>query len=145
MDLLDLPAQPTFEGRSLVPFLIGTSPLSRLATWLRPGGATAPRDVIMQLRPKAAGADDRKHVLSIVRGPNKLIVGRDGSHEAFDLAADPLEKSPNPEGLAPMKTVLAAALSDADSDLASRAGAAVAGETLDDGTKEKLRALGYQP
>jgi hypothetical protein len=101
-------------------------------------------DVIMELKPKA-GNDDRKHVESIVRGPNKLIIGRDGSREAYDLASDPQEMTANPGALEPMATALAAALADAGTSLERRAGVAVKGEALDTATKEKLRALGYQP
>jgi len=145
-DLLDLPVHSAFEGRSLVPLLASTSLTSGLSAWLRPSRSIDRTDIILQLKPKTGRAnDDRKHVLSIVRGPNKLVIGRDGADEAYDLAADPLETRANPDSLRPMTSVLASALADTETSLARRAGAVLRREPLDAATKEKLRALGYQP
>lgn len=92
----------------------------------------------------ARGPDDRKHAEAIVRQSVKLLVGRDGLREVYDLITDPAETHPNPVSLETMATTLAATLDDSANRLSRRAAAPVEGEKLDDATKEQLRALGYQ-
>jgi arylsulfatase A-like enzyme len=135
LDLLGLPAEPRFEGRSLVPLLGGRSGSGQ--------AANAPRDVILQLESTGYGLDAREHVDGVTRGSVKLLVRPTGSTETYDLAVDPAEKNDNPSGRAADTVALAAALTQKTADLHTRAGTAVKGPAIDDATREKLRALGY--
>src|SRR5262249_61480736 len=84
LDLLGLPAEPRFEGRSLAPLL-------------RPGpgadrGAGAGPDILMQLeRSVPVALDGRIHSRALLRGAQKFLIRIDGRTEMFDLAADPAE------------------------------------------------------
>lgn len=146
LDLLELPSETSFEGRSLVPLLEGSSLASRFGALLgRQPGELPAADVILELTLKGPPQqDDRTHVEAIVRQSVKLLVRRDGRREVYDLAADPSETHPNPVVLDAMATTLAGTLDDSATRLSRRARVAVEGETIDEATKEKLRALGYQ-
>ena len=72
---LGAPAEPTFQGKSLVPELYGK--------------AAEERDVIVDL-PRTSDNDRRR---ALIHGKYKLIAyGDDDGYELYDLAADPGEK-----------------------------------------------------
>jgi arylsulfatase A-like enzyme len=143
IELLGLSSNPRFEGRSLVPLLDSTSSVGRLAAWTRRLRWTS-ADVILELKPKSGTTfDNRKHVDGIIRDSVKLVITRSGARETYDLASDPAEAQANPATLDAMAATLATALEDTNTRLSSRAESAMT-EELDSGTKEKLRALGYQ-
>jgi arylsulfatase A-like enzyme len=146
VDLVGLPAEARFEGHSLVPLLTG-SLLTRLASFGGRQRSERPdADVILELPPKSGPKyDNRRHVQGIRRQSIKLLIDRDGLPEVYDLTGDPAETAANPASLQTMATTLAAALHEATAALNSRAAVAVAPVELDEATKEKLRALGYQP
>jgi arylsulfatase A-like enzyme len=146
IDLLGLPPESRFEGRSLVPLLKSSSPATRLATWLgAPPQAAPAADVILELYPKSGDKyDNRNHVLGMVRESAKLLVDRDGTRLVYDLAADPGEQHPDPPTLEATAVTLGLALDDTNRNLAQRTGEGAAREPLDDATKESLRALGYE-
>ena len=127
---------PSFEGRSLVPLLVGTpaSPVDK------------PVDVVAELEPAGQKTDLRAHNAALVRGSLKLLRSTDVNVPAqiFDLARDPGEKSPNPPDLLAQRDPLFDHL--LERELALRLKPEVTPETvkLDDATREKLRALGYQ-
>jgi len=126
LDLLGLPAEPRFEGRSL-----------------RDLTSAEERDVVLQLFPIAPGPEVRRHVAGLVSGQWKLLVPpppRDPT--VFDLQADPGEHHPDPPALAGEADRLRARLDERERVLAARAGAAETAP-LDAATRERLRALGY--
>jgi choline-sulfatase len=81
LDLFGLPPEPTFEGKSLVPELLGAPPEAR--------------DVILDL-PMTSDSDRRR---ALIHGKFKLIAfGEDKSFAMFDLDADPSEDKPITKG-----------------------------------------------
>ncbi len=81
LDLMGVPAEATFSGKSLVPEILG--------------GAAAERDVVVDL-PKTSDNDKRR---ALIHGTNKVIVfGAQEYPQVFDLAADPDEKKPIQSG-----------------------------------------------
>lgn len=127
LEILGLPPEPRFEGRSLLPLLRGAA---------RP----APVDVVLQLPKNSSAFDLRAHQGGLVRDREKLLVDIEGIGRRFDLAADPAEQHPIalPDD-APLRT----AYESATEDLAARQQPAEQKATIDEATKEKLRALGY--
>jgi arylsulfatase A-like enzyme len=139
LDLLDLPAEPLFEGRSLVPLLTGGW-YRRLRSF---GRSTPAVDVISELLPKRAGGMDlRKHTSALVRESLKLLFSPHGTPELYDLAVDTGERHPNPPSLAESSTVLQAALQEGVGRLVTSESARESAP-LDAATREKLRQLGY--
>jgi arylsulfatase A-like enzyme len=137
LDLLGLPAEPRFEGRSLAP--LG-----------RPGpgadrGAGAGPDILMQLeRTVPVEMNNRIHSRALLRGDQKFLIRVDGGTEMFDLATDPAEvRRPSPRP--PRRRPLSEALSLTEARLGERAAAEHAVAPVDEKLKERLRALGYQP
>jgi len=127
LDLLGLPPESRFEGRSLVPLLHDEARTSAV-------------DVILQLPRKTLEWDLRLHREGLVRGSDKLLVGPEGVGELFDLAADPGEQKPQAP---PAGATLQAALEAANAELAARQQPQEEKAQIDEATKEKLRALGY--
>jgi arylsulfatase A-like enzyme len=81
LELLDVPAEPTFEGKSLVPELYGAP--------------AEPRDVVIDL-PMTSDNDKRR---AIVHDKLKIVAyGKDELLRLFDLEADPDEKAPITRG-----------------------------------------------
>ncbi len=81
LDLFGLPPEPTFEGTSLVPEILG--------------GPAPERDVVLDL-PATSDSERRR---AIVHGHEKLIAfGEDRYFELFDLDADPTEEHPITKG-----------------------------------------------
>jgi len=134
LDLLGLPAEPHFEGRSLAPWLRGDPPAS--------GGSPA-RPVILQLEPTGYEPDTREHAAGIVQDAKALLLRRSGHTEAYDLRADPREQDAGPASMAGAADALANTLQTAQADLARRASSGEHRAPLDEATREKLRALGY--
>ncbi len=90
LDLTGAPAEPSFQGKSLVPELYGKP--------------AEPRDVIVDL-PRTTDNDRRR---ALIHGHHKIIAwGDDFSWELFDIGADPGEetdlKRGNPALFAEMK------------------------------------------
>lgn len=145
LELLHLPPQARFEGRSLVPMLQPASLRARLAGWFADPPAPRQADVVLELRPKTGALmDNRLHVEGIVRDDSKLLVERDGASRTYDLTQDPGELMPDPPQLAPAAKDLAAALAARNASSSASAGDAAPIETIDEATKEQLRALGYE-
>ena len=129
LDVLGIPAPAAAEGRSLVP-LLGDD---------RPGAG--PDDVVSEHNNVAIG----RTFESLRRGPLTYIA--DGPVEAlFDVARDPREdvdvSAGRPEDLAAMRSALARWRDDCR-ERAARLGARGDGVLPDEGTKRRLRALGY--
>ncbi len=124
LDLLHLPAEPAFEGRSLV--TVGT------------------RDVVLEFEPIFQdSADLREHARGLVRGRQKLLVGPRGNATTYDLAADPGERRGDPANQVPGSAAMAVALAAAEAHLAAHAGGSAPTEPIDDALAQRLRALGY--
>jgi arylsulfatase len=128
LDLLGLPPEPRFVGRSLAALLRG-----------EPARGA---DVLTELLPLGAGEVDRsRHRAALIRGAHKVIAERhpDGAAvgEAYDLALDPHERNP-----IAADTGLASALEERLERL-SRQAPPPARQPLDEATRQRLRALGY--
>ena len=130
LELLGLPAEAGFEGRSLVPLL--------------EGGAHEPAPVLLELAANADAASDlRIHAQGIVRGDSKLLLDPAGGGALFDLRADPGERSPADPGARRRAAPSGRSCEAARGRLLRRGAAAVVppGEEL----LQQLRALGYLP
>ena len=141
--LIGQPAEPRFEGRSLVPLL---------------QGGAAPVDVIAELVQASTTFDPRRHSSAIVRGNHKLLTIAGNwrtvaDAEMYDLAADPAETKPvgyvgGPRQLAAGTPELALAedlvraLQQTETRLASSA-TPQERAPVDEKMRERLRGLGY--
>jgi arylsulfatase A-like enzyme len=130
LELLGLPPEPRFEGRSLMSHL---------------GGGEA-ADVVLQLLPTGQRFDLRTHAAGLVHEGVKLLVppaGSGRSPELYDLRDDPREaRSDPPPAIAAQEPALAARLAGREDALAARAGTVERG-SLDEAERARLRALGY--
>jgi hypothetical protein len=82
----------------------------------------------------------------IVQGDKKLLLTPSGrTTETYDLNLDPRELDPLPRTGGTAVPELARSLAGYRKELKARARAATERRPLDEATKEKLRALGYQP
>jgi arylsulfatase len=141
LSLAGLPAESTFEGRSLA------EPL-RTRWWLTAlrglfsgdGDAPPPAAILTQPHENMWGGFEL-HQQGLIEGDDKLVVRRDGGVEAYDLDGDPEEREPNALDEA-RRTELRARLHAMTQDLGRRAGEPIIG-SLDNQQKEGLRALGY--
>jgi arylsulfatase A-like enzyme len=140
--LVGQPAEPRFEGRSLVPLL---------------QGETAPVDVVAELF-LGSTFDARRHSSAIVRGNHKLLMIAGtwrtvADAEMYDLAADPGETKPvgyvgGPRQLASgtpdlaLAQDLVRALQQTETRLASSA-TPQERAPIDEKMRERLRGLGY--
>jgi arylsulfatase A-like enzyme len=143
LDLLRLPPEPAFEGRSLVELMEKPS----LGDWLLSKGELE-KDILSELPPTGSRFDIRAHSQAIVRKSLKLLLALEGKRKRevpmiYDLAADPGEKKPNPPGLGAKRKTLKSALREETQSLVRRAGLDRETAPVDEATKEKLRALGY--
>ena len=136
LELTGMAPAPTFEGRSLVPLM--RSPYSPQALWARLIGARHP-DVIAEIEPLSGTMDFRVHAQAIVSGPEKLLITPKGKGALYDVQKDPRE-------IEPLKASeqLAQRLTERRAELKSHARQSSVVRPLDDATREKLRALGYQ-
>lgn len=134
LDLAKLPAATTFEGRSLVPLMTG-EPAPPLHN-----------PVLSELEPMHPDIDWRVHSRALISGNRKLVVKRNGRMSAFALARDPGEIRPYlvlPDDR--FNRDLVQALQSMSEDLSKNAASEAQRQPIDESTKEKLRALGYQP
>ena len=124
LELLGLPREPRFEGRSLVPLLRGED--------------VPAADVIAELPRTGSAYDLSFHSVTIIRDSVKLLLPREPGtpeNETYDLARDPAESSP---ASPPPSGVLRAARE-------RQVGLAEPPTTraVDETTRKRLRALGY--
>jgi arylsulfatase A-like enzyme len=142
LELLAAPLPGTFEGHSLTPLLP-----PRQQGWLarlRGGWGTGTWKRHPSFSELFREADEKRitpHERSVILGYEKMIAGIAGEREFYDLAADPLERSP--DALAPAdRAVLEKTLADFKQRVA---GSAAPRRTMaiDPETKERMRALGY--
>lgn len=138
LDLVGLEPEPRFEGRSLVPLLTRQR---GWRAWFRNSSPPPLRDVVLQLPPTGSKFDVRRQQAGLVHGREKLLVDRRGATQLFDLAADPDEQTPLESDA--RHTALHGALNQQIEQLTARANAEHELQTIDDASKEKMRALGY--
>jgi arylsulfatase A-like enzyme len=142
LDLAGLPAQPTFEGTSLVSRMQRRS----LREWLI-GLGGLPADVISELPKTGSRLDVRGHSQALLQGQTKLLVELRGAEKRevpliYDLQSDPGETAPAKRSR--RADAMQAVLQQRTEALVKRAAVSPETGTVDDATKEKLRALGYQ-
>lgn len=141
LDLIGQTPQSSFEGRSLMPLLRRPS----LQRWLFASKEASP-DVISELPKTGSRFDIRAHSQALVRGTDKLLIELSGQQKTetpalYDLRADPGETTPlHPDGTI---QILETALQERTDALVKRASLTKEVGTVDEATKEKLRALGY--
>jgi arylsulfatase A-like enzyme len=137
LDLLGLPAEPRFEGRSLAPHL-------RAGVRSIDGDPRAPtREILLELAHRGGAQEVRQHSFGLVRDRQKLLVDAAGDAWVYDLDADPAERAPEAAESSDRGRRLLATLAALRADLAGRTGASPARVDLDDDTRRRLRALGY--
>jgi len=145
LDLVGAASEPRFVGRSLVPLLAPDSVVARLrASVARFAGSPPPPDLLSELYPSAA-FDLRAHQAAYLRVPQKLLLPTVGAPEQYDLAADPGERHPRTVYAGESGSELYTALQRRRDALTRDAAPVGTPVQLDDATREKLRALGYQP
>ena len=83
LDLLGLPAEPGFEGRSRAPLLRGAV-------------TSEADDIVAELIDESARRE-RRHRAALIRETQKLVVDQAGRSHAYDLARDPAERDPQTE------------------------------------------------
>lgn len=84
LDLFSLPAEPTFDGKSIAGEIYGGM-----------AATPEPRDVVVDL--PATSDNDRRRAL--IRGSEKLICfGNDSYCKLYDLTKDPMEREPTTKG-----------------------------------------------
>jgi arylsulfatase A-like enzyme len=143
LDLAGVPSPLSFEGGSLR----GVMGVSRESWW--PFGQR--HDEVVSGRLPATGVAFselimdgerlRPHERAVITASSKVIADVGGEREFYDLNADRSEKDPHaldPEA----RARLAAYLADFEAHTAGRA-APAATRSVDDDTKERMRALGY--
>jgi arylsulfatase A-like enzyme len=130
LDVLGLPAEPRFEGHSLVPLFEGDD------------GDHRDEDIVLELEPGHGRLDLRFHVRGLVRGRRKFLVGVSGRPELYDLTVDAGESRISPpagDALPAMAWSLAAA----EGRLAEHAAREALQAPLDEKLERRLRGLGY--
>lgn len=130
-------APPSFTGRSLRPLI---ERRTSWTGWLRP--APAPQPLLAELT-RTEELDRRRrspHTQAVILGSHKLIAGIDGEREYYDLAADPAERAPDA-----LTAAQRATLEDARVTLLAAAATQPAQPAaIDDATRDRMRALGYE-
>src|SRR5262249_6143631 len=132
LDLVGLPPEPRFEGRSLREALAGDDP----------------PDIFLELLPTSTTGDLRRHEAGLVHGGLKLLEPpypdqADRRAKAYDLREDPHETHPDPAAVEKEAAALEARLVQRRDELATRAGAVTQPAPLDDAARARMRALGY--
>lgn len=143
LELVGLEPEPRFEGRSLVQLLNREATLrERLEAWFGRGrGGRAHRDIVLELPFPGAKLDPRAHQQAMVRERWKVLVDKKGGTELFDLDKDPGEVAPVASDA--QRGQLHDALTQHLLGLTARANPGRETQSLDEATKEKMRALGY--
>ncbi len=130
LDVVGLPPEPRFEGRSLLGDLAPT-----------PGSS---HDVVLELLPTGRGVDTRRHAAGLLHDGLKVLMGPLGGRpEAYDLRHDPRETRQDPPALAAETPVLRARLAERLGVFAASASTTAETVPLDDAQRARLRALGY--
>lgn len=135
LELLGLPSEPRFEGRSLVPLLHSIAVQG------------ADRGIVAELLYPGEGGDWRQHSAALIQGTAKLILPAPNlvpirAPEWYALATDPVEADEDP----PYLFTTADALEDelgVRLEHIARGTAEASSGVLDDEERAKLRALGY--
>lgn len=146
LDLLEAPSPPVFEGRSFASRMESPSSLrGRLAgLWAMWSDGGAPSDTLSELEESGGHPSALpKHSRALIHRSLKVLTQPGGGSEAYDLARDPGEQSPNPAALAQSSAQLIDALQRRHTELVTRARAKSESFELDAATKDRLRALGY--
>jgi arylsulfatase A-like enzyme len=142
LELVGAAPAPTFEGHSLVPLM--RNPMAPAALWSRLTGGSDPPDVISEIEPLGGNPVDlRLHARAIIRGAQKLVVTPQDKTTLYDLSTDPGEMQPLP-GDTQAAAMLLERLTARRSALQQHIAGSPERQPLDDATREKLRALGYQ-
>jgi len=145
LDFAGIAAPATFEGGSL------RGPMGvRTYRWWPFGGAgrTAPAGlpstgVAFSELIKEGTQRQRPHERAVVAGKEKVILDVDGTSEFYDLRADPGETNPGALS-SEVRAHLTAGLADFMTHTAQQQrGAPTPKGTIDDETRERMRALGY--
>ncbi len=126
LDLAGIDSPNSFEGQSLRPALDGDS--------------VQPRPMVAELLPVREDMGPRYlHVLALIDGSTKYLLGVDGQVQRFDLSKDPGEQNPLPATLDDLRPGLAeAGVSFQHLDALEGPNLKLSPETA-----EALRALGY--
>lgn len=147
LELAGLPPEPRHEGRSLVPLMRpkGAAPPEPAQARSRLRARPKARPVLLELESVGAGWDPRAHSKGIVLGGLKLLTPTIGVPIVYHLGADPGEIRPNAvRFFGSRRRQLERVLMSLTADLRQRQGIMVKGDEIDEATREKLRALGYQ-
>jgi arylsulfatase A-like enzyme len=161
LEMLALPPEPRFEGRSLVP-LLARQTWRHPLDWLRTARAEheAAPDVYLELPEYASALDLRRHSQALIRPPMKLLVTRIPANLTtklpagvepgpagpltYDLASDAQELHPRPAPESAEGNALQEALHALSVAVAASANPAPEIQAVDEATRERLRALGYE-
>jgi arylsulfatase A-like enzyme len=146
LDLAGLPPEPNFEGRSLAPLITPPSAPAGRRDRLPGDPPGESRDILAELERTDTKLDFRRHTSSILRGSVKLLVNQPhATAETYDLAEDPRERTPLASEDGKAAAVLARALEELRASLQIRRAELAERGRVDEATREKLRALGYEP
>jgi choline-sulfatase len=139
--LAGAPIPPAFEGLSLVGRLV-RDPNRRLP-WggISDAGAAGHAFTELIKNQERDLKRFRPHEHALVIGSSKLIVGKNGEREFYDLKADPGEK--NAEGLDEAQRATLVSTYEQTRARAAERAAPRSVQELDPETKERMRALGY--
>jgi len=131
LDLVGSPLEGRRSGASLAPLLDPSADPAAL------GDAGAPRVLYAETR------GSRRHLIAVRRGSHKAILDlQSGSLELYDLLRDPAETSDLAEASQALAQELRALL-EAYRDGASAQAPPAGGLAIDEETRSRLRALGY--
>lgn len=142
LDLLGLPPEPRFVGRSLVPLLRPKTLLG--LRWSADEGRVFRDEPVLLELAKPDAKDRRRHRAGLIDDKLKLLVNKDRTTSLFDLELDPGERHPRPS--TDRATIrLASTLHELQSILQESQSAKTDDVPMDDALRERLRALGYSP
>ena len=133
------PVPGSFEGRSLGSLLGPPAALDVVRQWLWPPAEPVAFSEL-KLGPKADPRGKRPHLLAVVAGRSKLIIGPKGERERYDLGVDAAEKTAVPED-APGEDALRRTVAAFRTRVTGPA-APVSAELTPE-QRERLKALGY--
>jgi arylsulfatase A-like enzyme len=138
LDLAGIPAPSSFEGRSLCGLMgLPTGAGGGASSSAVPATGIAFSELIMNGEHR-----QRPHLRTVITNTSKLITDIDGQHEFYDLAVDPGET--NSDALAAgVRSRLSAQLAEFVAHTTQRA-AQPSTRVMDEETRERMRALGYQ-